>query len=77
MSFFDDLTNITPDPNTVTPDPNTVTPGANNVTPGANNVAPGLTRGPFSKPGEKMKEQNGFRIKSGMTCAQLTTVRTQ
>jgi hypothetical protein len=55
MSFFEEKT--------------TVTPGANTVTPGANIVTPGLTRGPFSKLGNNMKEQNGFRIKSGTTCA--------
>jgi hypothetical protein len=63
--------------NTVTPDANTVTPDANIVTPDANIVTPGLTRGPFSKLDNNMKEQNGFRIKSGTTCAQLTTVRTK
>jgi len=30
-------------------------------------VTPGLTRGPFQSLNSKMKEQNGFRIKSGMT----------
>jgi hypothetical protein len=71
MSFFDDLTNITPDPNTVTPDPNTVTPGL------LAHVTPGSTRGPFHGLGVEMKEQNGFRIKSGMTGASLTRVDQQ
>jgi hypothetical protein len=39
------------------------------VTPDANTITPGLTRGPFSMPGDDMKNQNGFRIKSGTTCA--------
>jgi hypothetical protein len=47
-----------------------------NVTPDTNTVAPGLTRGPFYKLDIEMKDQNGFRIKSGMTCAQLTIART-
>jgi hypothetical protein len=44
---------------------NNITPG-NNAIP-ANNVTPGLTRGPFQYPSIEMKEQNGFRIKPGMT----------
>jgi hypothetical protein len=61
MMFFSDSNNVTPDTNTVTP-------GL------LAHVTPGLTRGPFYKLDIEMKEQNGFRIKPGMTCVKLNTV---
>jgi hypothetical protein len=61
--FFDDLKNVTSVDRTVTPD--------------LKNVTPGLTRGPFYLMNAEMKEQNGFRIESGMTSARLTMARIQ
>jgi hypothetical protein len=72
MMFFSDSNNVTPDLKTVIPAPNNVTPGLKTVIPAPNNVTPGLTRGPFSKLAIGMKNQNGFRIRSGMTCAMST-----